>query len=145
MWAGPLGRWVAALECLLDLGAVRLVPGHGPVCGPEQVRRLVDYWRWLDHAARDRLDAGRSPAQAARDLVLGDEIAERGFADWLGPERALVSVGTIDAHRRGVARPPGPRQLVAAFFRMALLARDERARRGPGGRSERQSTETEGA
>jgi glyoxylase-like metal-dependent hydrolase (beta-lactamase superfamily II) len=143
MWAGPLERWVAALGRLLELGAERLVPGHGPVCGPDEVRRLIDYWRWLDQAAGQRLDAGRSPADAARELVLGDEIAEQGFADWLAPERALVSVGTIDAHRRGVAKPRGPRQLVAAFFRMALLARDEWARRGRGRPGERQSTATE--
>ena len=125
MWTGPLARWVAALERLLELGPERLVPGHGPVCGPDDVRRLIDYWRWLDQAAGPRLDAGRSPAEVARELVLGDEIAERGFADWLAPERALISVSTIDAHRRGVAKPPGPRQLIAAFFRMALLARSE--------------------
>jgi cyclase len=124
MWAGPLAGWVAALDRLLELGAERFVPGHGPVCGLDEVRRLVDYWRWLERAAGERLDAGRSPAATARELVLGDEIAERGFADWLGPERALVSVGTIDAHRRGIAKPPGPRQLIAAFSRMALLARD---------------------
>jgi glyoxylase-like metal-dependent hydrolase (beta-lactamase superfamily II) len=130
MWAGPLERWVAALERLLELHAERLVPGHGPVCGPNEVSRLIEYWRWLDRAATQRLETGTSPVEAARELVLGDELAERGFADWLGPERALVSVGTIDAHRRGVAKPPGPRELVAAFFRMALLARDHRARRG---------------
>lgn len=130
MWAGPLERWVAALERLLDLGAERFVPGHGPLCGPNEVRRLIEYWRWLDRAARDLLDAGQPPAAAARELVLGDEIAEHGFAGWLAPERALISVGTIDAHRRGVAKPPGPLQLVAAFFRLALLARDYQARRG---------------
>jgi cyclase len=123
MWAGPLEGWVAALERLLALGAERFVPGHGPVCGPDEVRRLIDYWRWLDQAARKHLEAGASPAETAREVVLGDEIVELGFADWSGPERALVSIGTIDAHRRGVAKPPGPRQLVAAFFRMALLAR----------------------
>jgi cyclase len=130
MWAGPLEGWVAALERLLELGAERLVPGHGPACGPDEVRRLVDYWRWLDQAAGERLEIGSSPAEAARELVLGDEIAERGFADWLGPERTLVSVRTIDAHRRGAAKPAGPRELVDAFFRMALLARDLEARRG---------------
>jgi cyclase len=130
MWAGPLEGWTAALERLLELGAERLVPGHGPVCGPDEVRRLLDYWRWLDRAAGERLDAGMSPAAAARELVLGEEIGERGFADWFGSERALVSVRTIDAHRRGTAKPPGPRELVDAFFRMALLARDLEARRG---------------
>jgi cyclase len=124
MWAGPLAHWVAALERLLRLGAERFVPGHGPVCGPDEVRSLIDYWRWLEQAAGPRLDSGSSPPETARQLVLGDELTERGFADWLAPERALVSVRTIDAHRRGLAKPPGPRELIAAFFRMALLARD---------------------
>jgi cyclase len=131
MWAGPVDRWIAALELLLGLGAERFVPGHGPVCGPDEVRRLIEYWRWLDQAAQQRLEAGRSPAEVARELVLGDEIAERGFADWLCPERALVSVRTIDLHRRQTAKLPGPRELVAAFFRMALLARDHQALRHP--------------
>jgi cyclase len=130
MWAGPRGRRVAGLGKPIELGAEQIVPGHGPVCGPEEVRRLTEYWRWLERAAGERLEAGRSPAKAARELVLGDEIAEQGFAAWLAPERALVNVGTIDAHRRGVAKPPGPRELVDAFFRMALLARDFEARRG---------------
>lgn len=130
MWAGPLDRWVAALERLLELGAERFVPGHGPVCGAREVQRLIDYWNWLDQAAGQLLEAGSSPARAARELVLGDEIVERGFADWLAPERALISVRTIDAHRRGVAQAPGPRALVGAFFRMALLARDLEARNG---------------
>jgi glyoxylase-like metal-dependent hydrolase (beta-lactamase superfamily II) len=130
MWAGPLEGWVAALERLLNLGADRFVPGHGPICGPDEVRRLIDYWRWLDQAAGRLLEAGSSPAEAARELVLGDEIADAGFAGWLGPERILVNLRTIDARRRGVAKLPGPRELVDAFFRMALLARDLAVRRG---------------
>ena len=130
MWAGPLEGWIAALECLLGLGAEQFVPGHGTVCGAEQARRLIDYWRWLDQAAGEHFDAGASPEETARALVLGEEIAERGFADWLAPERALVSVRTIDAHRRGAPKPPRPRELIAAFFRMALLARDFEQRRG---------------
>ena len=136
MWAGPLAHWVAALERLLGLGAERFVPGHGPVCGTDEVRTLIDYWRWLDQAAGQRLDSGSSSPETARQLVLGDEITHHGFADWLAPERALVNVRTIDAHRRGVAKPPGPRELIAAFFRMALLARDHelgRAATGAGG------------
>jgi cyclase len=124
MWAGPVEGWLEALQRLLELGAERFVPGHGPVCGPDEVRRLIDYWRWLDQEARPRLESGVSPADTARELVLGDEIVAQGFADWLGPERAVVNVGTIDAHRRGNAKAPGPRELITAFFRMAMLARD---------------------
>lgn len=126
MWSGPVERWLAALERLIDLGAQTFVPGHGPVCGTAEVERLCDYWRWLESAARRRLAAGASPAVVARELVLGEEIAAGGFASWLDPERAVINVRTIDAHRRGVVRPPGPRDFVDAFARMALLARDRR-------------------
>jgi hypothetical protein len=78
-------------------------------------------------ARREVVDGALSPV--ARELVLGDEIAELGFADWLAPERALVNVTTVDAHRRGAAKLRGPRDIVPAFFRMALLARDNATRR----------------
>jgi cyclase len=126
MWAGPVERWLAALERLADSGADTFVPGHGPVCGVAEIERLAEYWRWLEAAARRRLAAGASPAAVARDVVLGDEIAARGFADWLHPERAVINVRTIAAHRRrGMPRPP---EIVDAFVRMALLARDLEAR-----------------
>jgi cyclase len=124
MWAGPVERWLAALEWLIESNAETFVPGHGPVCGTAEIERLADYWRWLEPAALRRLAAGASPPAVARELVLGDELAERGFADWSDPERAIINVRTIDAHRQGVARLPGPRDYVDAFSRMALLARD---------------------
>jgi glyoxylase-like metal-dependent hydrolase (beta-lactamase superfamily II) len=105
MWAGPVERWIAALERLLDLGAERFLPGHGPVSGPEEVSALLDYWRRL-------ADEARSPSATARALA--------GLSPWPAPERTLVNLANLD----GAAGPPGPRQIVPAFFRMALLARD---------------------
>jgi glyoxylase-like metal-dependent hydrolase (beta-lactamase superfamily II) len=125
MWAGPVAGWLAALERLVDTGAQTFVPGHGPVCGVAEIERLADYWRWLESAARRRLAGGASPGAVARDIVLGEEIAAKGFTEWLDPERAVISLRTIDAHRRGAARPPGPRDFVDVFARMALLARDQ--------------------
>jgi cyclase len=128
MWAGPVEGWLAALERLVDSGAQTFVPGHGPVCGVAEIERLAGYWRWLESAARRRLAGGGAPGAVARDIVLGEEIAALGFADWLDPERAVINVRTIDAHRRGTIRPPGPRDFVDAFARMGLLARDRLAR-----------------
>jgi cyclase len=129
MWAGPAERWVAALERLLELGIERFVPGHGPVCGRAEVERLIAYWRWLTPAATERLWRGESPADVARALVLGPEIAAQGFDAWIAPERAVVNVRTIDAHRRGRPKPPGPRELIGSFIRMAILARELAERR----------------
>ena len=96
------------------------------MCGTAEIERLADYWRWLEPAALTQLAGGASPGAVVRELVLGDELSARAFADWLDPERAVINVCTIDAHRRGAARPPGPRDFVDAFARMALLSRDRR-------------------
>ena len=76
------------------------------------------------------------PWQSRRRLTL------RGSAGGLAPERALVSVETMDADRRGVAERPGPRELIAVFVRMAL-ARDLEAQRGRTLDSEAKPSETE--
>jgi glyoxylase-like metal-dependent hydrolase (beta-lactamase superfamily II) len=107
MWAGPVDRWPAALERLLDTGAETFVPGHGPLCGRAEIERL----------ARGRRTRARPRRRDRRPGVLGVEQ----------PERAVINVRTIDAHRRGVAQPPAARDFVDAFARMALLARDRAA------------------
>jgi len=121
----------------------RMLAAIAPLTAKVPVETLVnshsdgDHWRGNQELERIPIvatdaAAGRSVADTARELVLGEEIAERGFADWLGPERALISVRTIDAHRRGVVKLPGPREVIAAFFRTALLARDLQTRQGLG-------------
>jgi hypothetical protein len=111
MWV-PGARVVLAAD-ILFIGVTPIM-WAGPVCGAEEVQRLLEYWRWLDQEAAQGLDAGRSVSEIAR------ELAAAKFGGWLAPERALVNVG----HRRGTAGPPGPREIVPAFFRMALLARE---------------------
>ncbi len=37
VWAGPVANWMAACDRILALDAPTVVPGHGPVCGPDAV------------------------------------------------------------------------------------------------------------
>ena len=122
MWAGPLEGWIAALERLLELGAERLVPGHGPVCGPEEVRRLIDYWRWLDRAAGEHLDVGESPAEAARELVLGEEIADGASPTGSAPSGRWSAWARSTPIVAASPSLPGRASWSMPFFRMALLA-----------------------
>lgn len=93
MWHGPVANWIGALSLMLSLDAQVFVPGHGPPCGRAEVELLRDYWRWLDEAARAQRAAGRSPGEAAKALVRSPEHAR--WADWIAPERILVSVATM--------------------------------------------------
>jgi cyclase len=81
---GSISGWIEVLETVLrPLGARTLVPGHGPVCGPEVIDDVLAYLRFVQHAAREANAARLSPLQAARAVDLGD------FKDLLDAERIV--------------------------------------------------------
>lgn len=60
-----------------------LVPGHGPVCGPELVDVVLGYLRFVQQVARDGKAAGLSPLEAAYETDLGE------YAGLLDSERLV--------------------------------------------------------
>jgi glyoxylase-like metal-dependent hydrolase (beta-lactamase superfamily II) len=124
MWAGPTANWIAALERIVELGPRVVVPGHGPTCGVREVEALRDYMRWVEAAALPRLAAGRSVPETARELLRHDDYRASEWAAWDGPERILITVATIDRHRRGAAGRVSTRERITLFARTALLAEE---------------------
>jgi glyoxylase-like metal-dependent hydrolase (beta-lactamase superfamily II) len=122
MWAGPTASWIAALERILALDVDVVVPGHGPVSGPAEVELLRDHLAWLDAAAFPRLAAGTSVLDTARELLRSPEYRDAPWAGWDSPERMVISIATIDRHRRGAATGVGARERVALFAHAATLA-----------------------
>jgi cyclase len=81
---GSVSGWIEVLETVLrPLGARTLVPGHGPVCGPEAIDDMAAYLRFVQHTAAEAKAAGLSPLQAARQADLGE------FKDLLDAERIV--------------------------------------------------------
>ncbi|HEY3021277.1 MAG TPA: MBL fold metallo-hydrolase, partial [Solirubrobacteraceae bacterium] len=74
IWAGPVARWQAALDTLLDLDADVYVPGHGPLCGRAEIDALREYWAWLEPAVAERHAAGMSAWATARELARSPEF-----------------------------------------------------------------------
>ena len=68
---GSVSGSLAALDMLRAFGARTLVPGHGPVCGPEAIEPVAEYLRFVQHTARQAKAAGLSPLEAARQTNLG--------------------------------------------------------------------------
>ncbi len=64
-------------EVLKPLGAATIVPGHGPVCGPEKIDEVLGYLRFVRDTARDGRAAGLAPLELARELDLGEYAALR--------------------------------------------------------------------
>jgi cyclase len=81
---GSVSGWIEVLETVLrPLGARTLVPGHGPVCGPEVIDDVLAYLRFVQRTAREAKAEGLSPLQAARAVDLGE------FKDLLDAERIV--------------------------------------------------------
>jgi len=66
---------------LAPIPARTIVPGHGEPCGPDLIYTTLAYLRFVLDIARQGLEAGLSPLDAAREADLG------GYAGWLDPER----------------------------------------------------------
>lgn len=100
-WAGPLSGWLAALERISSLGATTFVPGHGPVCGQAEADLLRDYLLWVLEEGGGRLERGLSPAKAAREMLLADELASLPWGGWDDPARLVITLSTERYRRAG--------------------------------------------
>lgn len=69
---GSIAGSIEVLEQVVrPLGAATIVPGHGPVCGPEVIEDVLGYLRFIEELAREGVAAGLSPLDAARQADLG--------------------------------------------------------------------------
>ncbi len=107
-----MGSITGALAVLLGvvapLGARTLVPGHGPVGGPELVDDVVGYLRFLLDVAERGRAAGLTPLEAARETDLGR------YADWHDAERIVGNLHRAYAEADGAAEG-APIDLAAAL------------------------------
>ncbi len=88
-----------ALTRLRALGAQTIVPGHGPVCGPEAIEDVDRYLAFVQMAALGGHEDGLTPLEIARDLDLGE------FAALSDPERIVGNLHRALAEIDGL--PPG--------------------------------------
>lgn len=133
LWEGPVSRWRAACERILDAEVEVVVPGHGRLCDRSAVASLRDYLDWLWAAAQRRFDAGLGVAAAARDLA--GELGAGPFAGWAEPERVVVNVAAC--YREFTGEPRGD-DTIEQFGAMARWEREPRRRgRREGGRDRR--------
>ncbi|WP_045233676.1 MBL fold metallo-hydrolase [Deinococcus pimensis] len=122
MWAGPITTWRAHLARLLALDADVYVPGHGPVCGKEEVRLLDAYFDLLGRAGGALLARGLPPHEAARAFLDSGEFRASPFAAWDNPERVYINLLTMSRAGGRAETPVKPLDRALAFHHMAQLA-----------------------
>ncbi|SFK73435.1 cyclase [Geodermatophilus ruber] len=96
---GSVAGSLEALDRMRALDPAVIVPGHGPVCGPEIFDRTEGYLRFLQKTAADAHAAELSPLDAARQTDLGE------YAEWLDAERIVGNLhrayAELDGRERG--------------------------------------------
>ncbi|MGH9276372.1 MAG: MBL fold metallo-hydrolase [Acidimicrobiales bacterium] len=112
VWAGPVQRWIDACDRMLALAPVVVVPGHGPLGDQACIEAQRGYFEWLVAEGTQRLQAGMSPLDAARDLAGGP------YAGWGEGERLVVN---LTALARDLGLAPAD-DVLTLFGGMAELA-----------------------
>ena len=77
-------NWISICDRIAGMDIDRIVPGHGPLGGKQQLAEMADYLRLLRVEAKKRWDKKMTAGQAAADITLGK------FDNWIGPERIIM-------------------------------------------------------
>ena len=109
---GSIAGSIEVLEQVVrPLGAATIVPGHGPVCGPEVIEDMLGYLRFVQDLGREARAAGLSPLDAARQADLG------AYAAWTDAERIVGNLHRAYLELAGGA-PGAPVDAIAALTDM---------------------------
>ena len=107
---GDVDHWMNVLQELIDSDYTAFVPGHGPVCGKEALREVLDYFTKLK---------AQAAAVYAGELTLSDEDAspleleyiEKG---WLEPARIIFATEAYVCRMKGEEYKPNLMRIMAA-------------------------------
>ncbi|MGW3010467.1 MBL fold metallo-hydrolase [Streptomyces sp. NPDC001219] len=114
VFMGSLTGSLRAVQTLRELDAVTVVPGHGPVTGPEVYDGIERYLRFVGELAQEGRAAGRTPLETARQADLGP------FAELAESERLVANLHRAYAELAGAA-PGAPLDPLAGFADMTVL------------------------
>ncbi|GAA4541940.1 MBL fold metallo-hydrolase [Amycolatopsis samaneae] len=112
---GSVAGWLAALDLVRELEPLTILPGHGPVCGLEQVEVVARYLRFVQETAERGRSAGLTPLELVRETDLGE------FAVLAEQERLVGNLHRAYAELDGGAVLGAPIDLAAAFTDMVIF------------------------
>jgi glyoxylase-like metal-dependent hydrolase (beta-lactamase superfamily II) len=99
-WAGPIARWIGALDRILDMDVATILPGHGPVSTKTEVSEMREYLVHVEAQARERYEQG---------LSVDDAIATFDLGRWAGRrEHGRLAANVLNVYQQldpEMARP----------------------------------------
>ena len=75
-----------AFDLIQSLEFNIVVPGHGPLCGPEAIAQDRAYYELVYQEAKKGFDKGLSPLEAAKQVHL-----PKPYCEWMLPARLVLN------------------------------------------------------
>lgn len=126
MWIGPVSNWIGALDDIIAMDPAVVVPGHGPVSTLAEVRVMRDYLQWAVTVGEAQRAAGDSVAKAAATAIRTKDYGRSAWADWISPERLIVTLTALGRDADGQAPISTTAERAKVMSAVAQLA-DRRA------------------
>lgn len=109
---GLLSAWIEAIEALLRLEPLAVVPGHGPIGGPGDMKAVADHLRRLAEHGRRAVDGGATLDEALETFDPGPA------GEWLESERTVVNLERAMQEARGEIDRDDVSAFPASFARL---------------------------
>jgi len=94
---GQIGNWAHVCDAVAAMDIERIVPGHGPVGGKEELRETREYLSLIHAQARAAYDSGSDERAAVTSINLG------AYGSWTEADRLALNVHRLYQEFRGEA------------------------------------------
>ncbi len=95
-WSGTNEQWLKAIDLVVSLKPGIVVPGHGPLCGINELLEMKDYLEYVYDESKKLFDRGvTDPLEAAKQIDIYKYI------NWTQPERIIWTVSRAFRDFRG--------------------------------------------
>lgn len=104
---GDIGEWIKTLERVKQLGAEKVIPGHGPIGGPEVIADQQSYFIELRRGVQALIDARKTPAEVRAAIpALAAALKTKPNIARFVPGNLNVPVEKAYAELKGQPLPP---------------------------------------
>ena len=90
-WSGNVEALLDSKKKILEINPGIIVPGHGVIAGPDEVRRSVAIWEFFANSVAQSYRKGMSPLEAFMELINKPEFVKLGM-HLQDPERWYVNI-----------------------------------------------------
>ncbi len=101
VWAGPVGRYISALERILGMDVEVMVPGHGPISDRGAAILQKEYLEYIRDETGRCYRAGLSATDSAYEIARSDSFRGQAFSGWDAPERVMTNTHILYRHLQG--------------------------------------------